>query len=390
MHFLNDDDMKDLLPAEEAAFPSPVPTQVVSSEEYLPPPQTAQQKEYEARLIDMADTIARKQGVSRRRFFETASGMAASFVALNQVFGTLFDASMAEAQTPEMANQRAKALVRPVHHGYAHAFPARRHAPDRVCRHAEAVGKAGWNKGIGDKPQTIDDLKYDNYFKEIYLDSDTKVALVSNAPSDIPEDWFLTNDMVYQTRAKVNEKAGAKRMLAHFIITPGQKGWLEAIDRTIAVGKPDSWKGYTVGDNTHKELSNYPYRLDDEKLMYPAYEKFAKSGIKNVCIHKGLWAPAVEARFPKLTPYAARRRGQSRQGLAAVELHHLPFGLPAHWRRSRGGLGGVGKDRAHLLGLRSAGYPGKYGVSNVYADLGQVMAYSTVVNPRLAAALMAP
>ena len=37
------------------------------------------------------------------------------------------------------------------------------------------------------------------------------------------------------------------------------------------------------------------YRLDDEKLMYPAYEKFAKAGIKNVCIYKGLWAPAVEA-----------------------------------------------------------------------------------------------
>ncbi len=110
MHFLSDEDMKDLLPAEEAAFPSPVPTQVVSSEEYLPPPQTAEQKEYEARLIDVADTIAKKQGVSRRRFFETASGMAASFVALNQVYGTLFEVSLAEAQTPEMANERAKAL----------------------------------------------------------------------------------------------------------------------------------------------------------------------------------------------------------------------------------------------------------------------------------------
>lgn len=38
--------------------------------------------------------------------------------------------------------------------------------------------------------------------------------------------------------------------------------------------------------------------------MYPAYQKFAKAGIRNVCIHKGVWAPAVEARDPKLTSYA--------------------------------------------------------------------------------------
>ena len=49
----------------------------------------------------------------------------------------------------------------------------------------EAVGKAGWNPGLAGKPQTIEDLKFDNYFKEIFLDSDTKVALISSAPSEV-------------------------------------------------------------------------------------------------------------------------------------------------------------------------------------------------------------
>ena len=40
-----------------------------------------------------------RMGVSRRQFFQTAAGMAASFVALNQVFGHLFDVSEAEAAT---------------------------------------------------------------------------------------------------------------------------------------------------------------------------------------------------------------------------------------------------------------------------------------------------
>ena len=45
-----------------------------------------------------------------------------------------------------------------------------------------AVGKAGWNKSLADKEQTIEDLKYNNYVKEIFLDSDTKIALISSAP----------------------------------------------------------------------------------------------------------------------------------------------------------------------------------------------------------------
>src|SRR5437764_14504911 len=82
----------------------------------------------------------------------------------------------------------------------------------------EAVGKAGWNKALGDKPQTIDDLKYDNYFKEIYLDSDTKVALLTNSPSEVHEDWFLTQEPVFNTRDKANRAAGTPRMLAHYTI----------------------------------------------------------------------------------------------------------------------------------------------------------------------------
>ena len=55
------------------------------------------------------------------------------------------------------------------------------------------------------KEQTIEDLKFNNYYKEIYLDSDTKVALISSSPSEVPQDWFLTNEMMAQARAKINQ-----------------------------------------------------------------------------------------------------------------------------------------------------------------------------------------
>ena len=103
MKFLSDEEMSQLLPAEEAAFPSPIPTQIVSSDEYFPTAQSREQKEVEARLIAMADDLAKKQGLSRRRFFQTAAGMAASFVVMNRVYGGVFDASPAEAAPAEQS-----------------------------------------------------------------------------------------------------------------------------------------------------------------------------------------------------------------------------------------------------------------------------------------------
>ena len=243
MKFLSDEMICGLLPAETASFASPVPTQIVSSDEYLPVPQTARQREVEARLIAMSDRLARRQGLSRRRFFQTAAGMAASFVALNQVFGPLFDASEAEAGTPEQADARADALAgQMVIDGHTHFLRDDTRLMGFV-KAREAVGQWGWNKQLSGKEQTIDDLKYANYVKEIYMDSDTKVALLSNSPSDLPQDWFIPQDQVFKTRAMVNQQAGSRRMLAHFTITPGQPGWLEQVDAGIENYKPDFVEG---------------------------------------------------------------------------------------------------------------------------------------------------
>jgi predicted TIM-barrel fold metal-dependent hydrolase len=389
MKLLSDEELQQLLPAETSSFPSPVPTQIVSSDEYMPVPQGAKQREVEARLKEMSGWLARQQGLSRRRFFQTAAGMAASFVAMNQVFGRLFEVTEAEAATPDMAAERAGSLSNQlIIDGHTHFLRDDTRLMGFI-KAREAVGKAGWNKEIGDKEQTIDDLKYANYVKEIYMDSDTKVALLSNSPSEAPEDWFIPQEQVFKTREQVNKDAGTRRMMAHFTITPGWPGWLDQVDHAIEIYKPDSWKGYTVGDNTHKELANHPFHLDDEKLMYPFYEKAAKSGIKNVCIHKGLFAPAVEEKFPRLRPYA----DVSDVGRAAKDWPQLNFLIYHSAYRWIGASPAEGMAEFDKTGRTSwtsdlAEIPEKYGVTNVYGDLGQLFAWTAVAEPRLAAALM--
>src|SRR5260370_1462180 len=85
-----------------------------------------------------------------------------------------------------------------------------------------AVGKAGWNKELGSREQTIEDLKFNNYKQEIFLDSDTKISLISSAPSPIQQNWFLTNEQIADARKDINDKAGSRRAFPHPDFTPGQ------------------------------------------------------------------------------------------------------------------------------------------------------------------------
>lgn len=236
----------------------------------------------------MGARLARKDGMSRRSFFTTAAGMATAFLAMNQVYGNLFDVTPAEAATAEVVDKRAPSLQDQfIFDGHTYFLRDDTQLTDFI-KMRQAVGDAGWNPELKGKKQTIEDLKYNNYYKEIFLDSDTKVALVSSALSDISRDWFLTNEMMAAAREKVNKAAGSKRLLCHAIFTPGQLGWLDNLDRALAL-KPDSVKGYTIGDNTHKELARSAWRMDDEKVTHLGYEKMQKAGIKNVCVHKGLF-----------------------------------------------------------------------------------------------------
>lgn len=385
---LTDEELARLVPSELLTHHTPIPTQVVSSDEFYPDPQNPTQREVEARLLAMADDLGGKHGLDRRRFFQTAAGMAASFVVMNQVYGPLFAATAEEAATPEMAQARADALkgqfIMDMH---THFLRDDTRLKSFVNMRA-SVGKAGWNSALAEKEQTIEDLKFANYVKEMFLDSDTKIALISSAPSDIVQDWFLTNEQMAQAREKVNSEAGARRLFAHAIFTPGQPNWLEHLDDALAL-KPESVKGYTVGDNTHKDISRYPWRMDDEKVAYKGYEKMLKAGIKNVCVHKGLFPPGVEKQYPKLRGFA----DVADVGQAAKDWPQLNFIIYHAAYRHVGGEPKVALAEFNRTGRIAwtsdlADIPEQYGVTNVYGDVGQLFATTLVAEPNVCAALI--
>jgi predicted TIM-barrel fold metal-dependent hydrolase len=123
--------------------------------------------------------------------------------------------------------------------------------------------------------------------------------------------------------------------------------------------------------------------------MYPFYEKASKAGIVNICIHKGLFAPAVAEAYPRLLPYADVRD----VGRAAKDWPQLNFVIYHSGYRWVGANPAEAMAEFDRTGRSSwvsdlAEIPEKYGVNNVYGDLGQVVAWTTVAEPRLFAALM--
>ena len=86
---------------------TPLPTRLVSNEEFPPLPQTPAQRAVEARILAEAGRLAPQLGLSRREFLRTTGGMATSLLAMNAVFGPFFDVLPVEAAEPAAFQARS-------------------------------------------------------------------------------------------------------------------------------------------------------------------------------------------------------------------------------------------------------------------------------------------
>ncbi len=386
MRYLSDEDLKSLAAAEDAIFPSPIPTQMISNGEFNPLPQTPEQKRVEARIKAIADELGPRHGMNRRQFLGSAAGMAAAFVAMNDVFGPIYNVASAETSEPGAAADRASRLSKQFIFDCQTHFVRDDYKKD--ISGLRKFAKAHWNPGIEDNI-TLDRLKFSNYVKEIFVDSDTKVVILSGSPVDDEENRFLTNEQIASARRSVNTVAGSRRMLAHGIFQPREPDFLDVVDYTLAELKPDSWKGYTIGDPLFQTKRQSNWRLDDEELVYPFYEKAVKAGVRNICIHKGLMPANYRESWPELWQYATvwdlGKAAKDWPELNFIIYHsalrpflEVPEGPMAEFEKT-GRIDWV-TDLAEI--------PAKWGVDNVYAELGTCFATTSVTTPRLAAAML--
>ena len=279
---------------------TPIPTQVVSNEEFIPLPQNALQRRWEALIGELSEQNSRKLGMSRRDYLRTSMGMATAFLASNLVYGPHWDVDAAETVEPAASEEKWPK-------GEYFIIDVQTHFTDGVAigfRNMEFVRNMGFKL-----KDDADAYSFTNYVKEIYFDSETSMAVISGVPGrETNKDLagkvlegrdrrggILPSWLMSQRRNELNELAGCRRSLAqgncapnHYwdqkTNAPDQVALFEQMEREFNKYKIESWKWYC---HTDPGRSGNGFRLDDEKLTYPFYEQSKKLGLKIFSIHKG-------------------------------------------------------------------------------------------------------
>ena len=339
-------------------FRSPVPTRMISNGEYMPIPQTAKQQRVEARVKELADTASKKLGVTRRQFLASSGGMAATLIAMNEVFGRVFQvdpiemfetAAYAQAGPPRdlfvfddqlhfvRGSRPSPLALRAVAQGPS-AAPMFESNPQNRESQLDELGNTWsvWNPELVGLPLDPRFAHLTQFIKDVYLDSQVTVGLLSNVtaslvpigeqrrpPRNVGEALqaeMLTARQTAAARDFVNEISGSTRMLCHGLLYVG-RGNLGYLQEQIDENEPDSWKGYNISNaakvDTDPNSLMRQWRHDDEDVAYPTFEliqrnaerlRRQKPGLHNICVHKGIapGPPDPERGHPADLPKAAR------------------------------------------------------------------------------------
>jgi hypothetical protein len=317
----------------------PIPTRMISNGEYMPVAQTEQQRRVEARVEALAEEAGARLGISRRKFLRSSGGVAATLIAMNEIFGRFFNVSPVEMFEPAAyaaaapprglfvfddqlhfvrGSKPSPAGLRAIAQGPSSA-PTVKSNPfnprGQLDEHGETWGV--WDPKLVGLPIDVGYAHITRFIKDVYLDSQVTIGLLSNvtasmvqiegekprAPRNAQEAQrgeVLTAAQTAAARNFINEIAGSTRMLCHGMLYVG-KGNLAYIQEQIDQNQPDSWKGYNISnaakvDNDPNSLMRQ-WRHDDEEVAYPTFELIQKTyerirktrpGFNNICVHKGL------------------------------------------------------------------------------------------------------
>ena len=284
---------------EPEDFRSPIPTRNVSNGEYLPKPQTKQQKQVEERIKELADTSSKKLGISRRKFLASSGGMAAALLAMNEVYGKFFNVDPIELVEPAAAAKnglpadlfvvddqlhfvrgnlsitRGAPVLRAIAQGptsAAFGFPTNPFNPDGFPDEAHNDPYYPWNEalvaeyladptGYVNSINNADAFHFLQFVKSIYLDSQVTVGLISNVTTFVDVQpgtnlpvtnvdearraEILTAAQTAAARNFINDIAGSRRAMAHGLLYVGRDN-LDYIQYQTENHRPDAWKGYNI------------------------------------------------------------------------------------------------------------------------------------------------
>src|SRR4029453_16636715 len=200
----------------------PLPTRLVSNEEFPPIPQTPAQRQVEDRILAEAQRLAPRLGLSRREFLSKSGGMAASFLAINAVFGRFFDVLPLEVADAAAFQGRSgppffifDVQLHYVSAAYdpSNAEGSRRGAVSKQALLGLRRSSRRLNPKLESDRGTLADLSWENLVKEVFLDSETTIGLISTPPGPYPQEAVVPPKEMTHIRDEINRITQSRRML---------------------------------------------------------------------------------------------------------------------------------------------------------------------------------
>jgi len=302
--------------ADEGPDPLPLRPGPVSNGEFVPAEASGRDVALRRAMEDAVSDAARRSGIDRRRFLRSAGGIAASLATYQLAAcsgGRARPASAASAPsttgavrttqpvpttapggtyaTPppedvaacERALSAAEIFVFDVHtHHVMPDGPWRHNAPATVGL-VEGMLPAGC--AAADRLQCVDRAAY---LHDLFLTSDTTVAMLSDVPNSGPTDAPVPFAAAIGTQAATTALTGggASRLLVQNVIAPnvGPLGArLDDMSAAAASGNVSAFKVYTAWSPTARGWS-----LLDPAIGLPVVQHAHDVGVRVLVAHKGL------------------------------------------------------------------------------------------------------
>ncbi len=337
----------------------PVRLDPVSNGEVLPAP-SRRLREAQAIARAEADRHARRLGSARRAFLKSAAGVATTLLAVNRVWagarpGGFFALDPSLAEDPAAA---AGALA-----GDEFIFDVQTHhvSPDRSWLpenpHFEFLKKL--EQGGCGESDPLRCYSRHHYTKEIFMDSDTDVAVLSGLPA-APQTTPITQKEMDDTRRTIDLLEGWPRLRVLGQVLPNLpplQAQLDGMQRLVEQEGVRAWKVYTQWGPAGKG-----FWLDDPDTGIPMIEKARALGAKVICIHKGLSLLGFDPQYA-----GCRDIGPAAKRFPDVQfvIYHSGFDFEydedAYDPKAVGGISSLIRS-LHESGIRPN--------SNVWAELG--------------------
>ncbi|MBM3810557.1 MAG: hypothetical protein FJW20_02860 [Acidimicrobiia bacterium] len=278
---------------------SPVPTQMISTEEFVPRRQNPEQKQVEATIGEMAEANSKRLGMNRRDYMRTSMGIATVWLAKNKVYGKHIEVEEAEAFEPAATEEKypkGEYFIIDVQAHFTRGF-ALNFRNDPTIR------------GMGfELKNDVEAYGFRNFVKEMFFDSETSMIVLSGVPGrEVQRDaegkvlegharggGLLPSWLMSQSKKELNDLARSQRALCQGNLAPNhywdaatnkpdKAACIEQMERELSIYGIDSWKWYC---HTDPGRSGGGFQLDDDNAQW-FYEESKKRGMKLISVHKG-------------------------------------------------------------------------------------------------------